>query len=73
MILTFNNGQSVNLFGGTMQEGKDIGFEYILIDLDKNLKAQGVIKNVDKENFEKYSKGLDKDFVSRVEKLFDDK
>jgi len=71
--ITFNNGQSVNLFGGTMQEGKDIGFEYILIDLDKNLKAQGVIKNVDKENFEKYSKGLDKDFVSRVEKLFDDK
>jgi hypothetical protein len=67
----FNDGKSVNLFGGSMHEDKDIGFEYILIDLDKKLRTQGVIKSADKENFEEYSKGLDKDFVSRVEKLFD--
>jgi len=71
--VTFNNSRSVNLFGGSMHENKDIGFEYILIDLDKKLRTQGVVKSVDKENFEKYSKGLDKGFVSRVEKLFDDK
>ncbi|MDF2883583.1 MAG: hypothetical protein K0R54_4140 [Clostridiaceae bacterium] len=71
--VVFNDGRYVNLFGGSMHEDKDIGFEYILIDLDKNLRAQGVIKNVDKENFEEYSKGLDKGFVSRVEKLFDNK
>jgi len=41
--------------------------------LDKKLKAQGVIKSVNKENFEKYAKGLDKDFISRVKQLFYDK
>lgn len=69
----FNDGKSVDFFGGTMHSDKDIGFEYILIDLDKKIRIQGVIKTVDKENFEKYSKGLNKDFISRVEKLFDDK
>jgi len=71
--VVFNDGKSVDFFGATMQESKDISFEYILIDLDKKLRTQGVVKNVDKEDFEKYSKGLDMDFVSRVEKLFDDK
>ena len=69
----FNDGKCVDLFGATMQESKGVRFEYILIDLDKKLRTQGVVKTVDKENFPKYSEGLDKDFVSRVEKLFDDK
>lgn len=69
----FNDGKSVNFFEGSMHEDKDKGFEYILIDLDKKLRAQGVSKSVSKVNFEEYSKGLDKEFVSRVEKLFDDK
>lgn len=69
--VVFNDGKSVDLFGGSMQEDKDIGFEYVLIDLDKKLRAQGVDKAVDKENFEKYSNELNEEFISRVEKLFE--
>ena len=69
----FNDGKSVNFFGASMQEGKGLRFENILVDLDKKLINQGVVKNVDKENFEKYSEKLDIDFVNRIEKLFDDK
>ena len=69
----FNDGKSTDLFGASMQENNGVRFEYILIDLDKELRTQGVVKTVNKENFEKYSKGLDMDFISRVEKLFDDK
>lgn len=69
--VVLKDDRSVDFFGGTMHEDKDIGFEYTLIDLDKNLRAQGVVKSIDKENFGEYSKGLDKDFVSRVEKLLD--
>lgn len=69
----FYDGRSVNLFGGSMNEDKGEGFEYILIDLDNELRAQNVSKSVSKVHFEEYSKGLDKDFVGRVEKLFDDR
>lgn len=69
--VVFNDGKSVDLFGGSMQEDKDIGFEYVLIDLDEKLRSQGVNKTVDKENFEKYSNGLNEEFISRVEKLFE--
>ncbi|MEQ8156923.1 MAG: hypothetical protein ABRQ25_18960 [Clostridiaceae bacterium] len=69
--VVFNDDKSVDFFGGSMHEDKDIGFEYILIDLDKKLRTKGVLKSVDKENFEEYSKGLGKDFVGRVERLFD--
>lgn len=69
--VTFNDNRSVNLFGGSMHEDKGKGFEYILIDLDKELESQGVSKRVNKVNFKEYSKALDKDFISRVEKLFD--
>jgi len=54
-----------------MQENNGVRFEYALMDLDKKLKTQGIVKTVDKENFTKYSEGLDRDFVSRVERLFD--
>jgi len=56
-----------------MQENNDVRFENILIDLDKKLRTQGTVKTVDKENFDKYSEGLDVDFVSMIEKLFDEK
>ena len=69
----FSDDKSVDFFGGSMNADNGMGFEYALIDLDEKLRAQGVIKSVDKENFEEYSKGLDKDFISRVEKLFDNK
>ncbi len=68
----FNDGKSVDFFGAAMHESKDLRFEDILIDLDEKLITQGVVKNVDKEDFEKYSEGLDMNFVSRVERLFDD-
>jgi hypothetical protein len=67
----FNDGKSADFFDVAMQESKGVRFEYILIDLDEKLRTQGVVKTVDKENFQKYSEGLDIDFVSRVEKLFD--
>ncbi|ERI89693.1 hypothetical protein HMPREF1982_04558 [Clostridiales bacterium oral taxon 876 str. F0540] len=56
-----------------MHEEGGKSFEYILMDLDETLKAQGVSKTVDKTNFDNYAKGLDKSFISRVEKLFDNK
>lgn len=71
--VTFSNKKSVNLFGGSMHEDKDRGFEYILIDLDKKLKTQGVNKTVNKTNFDNYAKGLDKSFISRVNQLFNNK
>lgn len=71
--VTFSNKKSVNLFGGSMHEDKDRGFEYILIDLDKKLKTQEVTKTVNKTNFDNYAKGLDKSFISRVEQLFNNK
>lgn len=72
-IITLKDGKSVNLFGGSMHTDYDKGFEYIILDLDEKLRAQGVPKTVDKTNFDNYAKGLDKDFTSRVEKLFDNK
>ena len=69
--MIFNDGKSTDLFGASMQENNGVRFEYILIDLDKELRTQGVVKTVDKENFTKYSERLDMDFVSRVETLFD--
>jgi len=71
--LTFKDGKTVDFFGGGAQEDHGLGFENILNDLDKKLLAQGVSKSVNKDNFEKYSKGLDKDFIRKVEKLFDNK
>ncbi|MFL0246087.1 hypothetical protein [Candidatus Clostridium stratigraminis] len=69
----FSDKKSLNLFGGSMIEDKGVGFEYILIDLDKKLKTQGVTKTVNKTNFDNYAKDLDKSFVSRVEQLFNNK
>jgi len=71
--ITLNDEKTVNLFGGSMHEEGGKSFEYILMDLDETLKAKGVSKTVDKTNFENYAKGLDKSFISRIEKLFDNK
>ncbi len=71
--LTFKDGKTVDFFGGGAHEDHGLGFENILNDLDKKLLAQGVTKSVNKDNFEKYSKGLDKNFIRKVEKLFDNK
>jgi hypothetical protein len=72
-IITLKDGKSINLFGGSMHTNDDRGFEFIILDLDEKLKVQGVPKTVDKTNFENHAKDLDKDFISRVEKLFDNK
>lgn len=69
----FYDNRSVNLISESIHEDKGKGFEYILIDLDKKLGTQGVSKSISKVNFEEYSRGLDKDFISRMKKLFDDK
>lgn len=69
--VTFKDNKFVNLFGDSMYENNGMSFENILIDLDSKLRVEGIKKTVDEENFEKYSKGLDKDFISRVRKLFD--
>jgi len=69
----FDDGKSVNLIGVSMYEDKGKGFENILNDLDNKLRAQGASKSVNNVNFEEYSKGLDKDFVSRMEKLYENK
>ncbi|NLM35315.1 MAG: hypothetical protein GX206_07745 [Clostridiales bacterium] len=67
----FNNGDSAELFNGSMVEHKSGNHEDILLSLDEQLKEQGVEKEVNKKDFEKYAKELDKDFVSKIEKLFD--
>jgi len=71
--LTFKDGKTVDFFGGAAYEEHGLGLENILNDLDEKLLAQGVTKSGNKANFEKYSKGLDKTFISKVEKLFDNK
>ena len=71
-IVKFNDGKTADFLGGSgrsEQEGKLA--ENILINLDNQLKAQGVTKTVNKDNFKKYSKGLDKDYVNRIEKLLE--
>jgi hypothetical protein len=71
-ILKFNNDTTVDLLGGVTEDWQgEKSFEDVLINLDKHLKAQGVSKSVDKNNFEKFSKGLDKEYVSKTEKLFE--
>ncbi len=65
-----NDGTSINFFGGSVMDEGNKGFEDILFDFDKKIKNQGIVKTVNKENFEKYSEGLDAEFVSDVEKLF---
>lgn len=67
----FNNGDKAELFYGSMFEEKGGRHEEILEKLDEQLKEQGVEKEANKKNFDKYASGLDKDFVSKVEKLFD--
>ena len=71
-ILKFNNDKAVDLLGGAIEDwdGKK-SLEGVLIDIDKQLKVQGVSKSVDKNNFEKFSNGLDKEYVSETEKLFE--
>jgi hypothetical protein len=68
--VTFDDEKQVNLFGDTMLQENGPAFEYILIDLDTKLRVQGVNKSVDTKNFEKYSAGLDADFIGRVRQLF---
>ena len=68
--VTLSDGKSVDLFGGSMNDDRGKGFEYVLLDLDKKLRDEDIHKTVTKSNFDVYSKGLDKNFVSRVEKLF---
>lgn len=69
--IKFNDNKSINLFGGIMDEQKGKFFEDILHDLDKKLTSQGIIKNVSKKNFEKYSKGLDINYINKLEEVFE--
>lgn len=69
-MVTFDDEKKVNLFGDTMIQENGAAFEYILIDLDTKLRAQGVNKSVDTKNFEKYSADLDAEFIGRVRQLF---
>jgi hypothetical protein len=68
--IIFNDNKSIDLFGGGVQEESDIDSEDILINLDEKLRMHGVIKSVNKNNFKEYSKELDKDYIYKVERLF---
>ncbi|NLZ47189.1 MAG: hypothetical protein GX895_00105 [Clostridiales bacterium] len=67
----FSNGDSAELNHGGLVESKEENHEDILLKLDQQLKELGVEKEVNKKNFDKFASGLDKDFVSKMEKLFD--
>ena len=69
----FNNNKSIDLFGGGVQDESDIDSEDVLINLDERLRMHGVIKSVNKNNFKEYSKEFDKDYINKVERLFNDK
>lgn len=71
--IIFDNNKSIDLFGGGVHEESDIDSEDVLINLDEKLRMHGVTKSVNKNNFKGYSKGLDKDYISKVERLFNDK
>lgn len=71
--IQFNNNKTTDLLGGSgMDEQDGKRFEDIIVEFDEKLKSQGVTKNVDKKNFDKYSESLDKNFVDRIEKIFED-
>lgn len=70
-ILKFNNDKAVNLMSGMTDSPLEKSTEAILTDLDKQLKDQGVNKSVSKNNFDKFSEGQDKEYVSETEKLFE--
>lgn len=70
-ILKFNNDKAVNLMSWMTDSPLEKSTEAILSDLDKQLKDQGVNKSVSKNNFDKFSEGLDKESVSETEKLFE--
>lgn len=67
----FKQGGSAELIRGSMFEEKGGNKEDILLKLDEQLKAKAVEKESKKENFDKYADGMDKTFVSKIEKLFD--
>jgi len=67
--IMLNDGTSIDFFSGNMAESNQ-SFEDVLIDFDRKLRSQGIAKSVNKDNFEKYAEGLDKEFTSRVEKFF---
>ncbi|MGH4118633.1 hypothetical protein [Clostridium sp.] len=69
----FNNNKSIDLIGGGVQDESDIDSEDVLINLDEKLRMHGVIKSVNKNNFKEYSKELDKDYINKLERLFNDK
>lgn len=69
----FSDNKVADLLGGSSNDTKDEErHENILIDLDYKLKSRGVIKSVSRVNFQKYSRGLDEEFVNRIEKLFNE-
>lgn len=65
-----NDGTSIDFFGGSVIDESNNSFEEILFDFDKKIRNQGIVKTVNKENFEKFAEGLDAEFVSDVKKLF---
>ena len=65
-----DDGESIDFFGGSTMGESNQSFEEVLIDFDRKLRSQGITKSVNKDNFEKYAEGLDKEITSRVEKLF---
>lgn len=70
--IKFSDNRVVNLLGGSTtseQEGKFT--EDILLNLDNQLKTQGVTKSVNKDNLKKYLEGFDKDYANKIEKLFE--
>jgi hypothetical protein len=64
------DGKSANLMGVMVDEG-EIRSEYVLADLDRKLKMQGITKNVSNARFAKFAKGMDKKYVMEIEKLFE--
>jgi len=66
--VTFNNGDSAELYRGFMYKEKEGTHEEILSKLDKELKAQGVEKEINNQNFK--TDEIAKYFGSDAEKLF---
>lgn len=63
--IMLNDDTSIDFFGGSTMNESNKGFEEVLTDFDRKLRGLGITKSVNKDNFEKYAEGLDKEFTKR--------
>ncbi|NMC56686.1 MAG: hypothetical protein GYA50_05655 [Eubacteriaceae bacterium] len=65
--IIFKDGVSVNLIKG---KNNKLNVGDVLVETDNKLRALGITKNVDKNNYDKYFEGMDDEYNNAIKKLF---